>query len=130
MKENEMVKFGRKMATPVTQVNIMYTADIDFSPRADLTLDIMQRCLQIAYTDSVREDKGGTYGIGVSFELDKDVKAAVADGYKNAFSAIFDSNLTSVITGIILFFNGSGPIKGFATTYIIGIACCSISSPV
>ena len=66
------MKFGRKMATPVTQVNIMYTADIDFSPRADLTLDIMQRCLQIAYTDSVREDKGGTYGIGVSFELDKD----------------------------------------------------------
>ena len=53
----------------------------------------------------------------------KNVKAAVADGYKNAFSAIFDSNLTSVITGIILFFNGSGPIKGFATTYIIGIAC-------
>ena len=53
----------------------------------------------------------------------KGVKAAVADGYRNAFSAIFDSNLTSVITGIILFFNGSGPIKGFATTYIIGIAC-------
>ncbi len=53
----------------------------------------------------------------------KSVKAAVADGYKNAFSAIFDSNLTSVITGIILFFNGSGPIKGFATTYIIGLAC-------
>ena len=53
----------------------------------------------------------------------KNLKAAVADGYKNAFSAIFDSNLTSVITGIILFFNGSGPIKGFATTYIIGIAC-------
>ena len=62
----------RYLAAPVTQVNIMYTADIDFSPRADLTLDIMQRCLQIAYTDSVREDKGGTYGIGVSFELDKD----------------------------------------------------------
>lgn len=72
VKENKVVKFGRKMAMPVTQVNIMYTADIDFSPRADLTLDIMQRCLQIAYTDSVREDKGGTYGIGVSFELDKD----------------------------------------------------------
>ena len=53
----------------------------------------------------------------------KSVRAAVADGYKNAFSAIFDSNLTSVITGLILFFNGSGPIKGFATTLIIGIAC-------
>lgn len=53
----------------------------------------------------------------------KGIRAAVADGYKNAFSAIFDSNLTSVITGIILFVNGSGPIKGFATTYIIGLAC-------
>ena len=51
------------------------------------------------------------------------MKAAVADGYKNAFSAIFDSNLTSIITGIILLLNGSGPIKGFATTLIIGIVC-------
>ena len=53
----------------------------------------------------------------------KNLKAAVADGYKNAFSAIFDSNLTSIITGIILLLNGSGPIKGFATTLIIGIVC-------
>ena len=53
----------------------------------------------------------------------KNIKAAVADGYKNAFSAIFDSNLTSIITGIILLLNGSGPIKGFATTLIIGIIC-------
>ena len=53
----------------------------------------------------------------------KNLKAAVADGYRNAFSAIFDSNLTSIITGIILLLNGSGPIKGFATTLIIGIVC-------
>ena len=53
----------------------------------------------------------------------KGLKAAVADGYKNAFSAIFDSNLTSVITALILLLNGSGPIKGFATTLIIGIVC-------
>jgi SecD/SecF fusion protein len=51
----------------------------------------------------------------------KSVKKALADGYSNAFSAIFDSNLTSIITGIILFNFGTGPIRGFATTLIIGI---------
>lgn len=51
----------------------------------------------------------------------KGIKASIIDGYKNAFSAIFDSNITSVITGIILFVFGTGPIKGFATTLIIGI---------
>lgn len=53
----------------------------------------------------------------------KSVRVAIADGYSNAFSAIFDSNLTSVITGIILLLYGTGPIKGFATTLIIGIVC-------
>ncbi len=51
----------------------------------------------------------------------KNLKTAIADGYKNAFSAIFDSNLTSIITGVILLMYGTGPIKGFATTLIIGI---------
>ena len=51
----------------------------------------------------------------------KGVKKALADGYSNAFSAIFDSNLTSIITGIILFNFGTGPIRGFATTLIIGL---------
>ena len=51
----------------------------------------------------------------------KNVRAALADGYSNAFSAIFDSNLTSIITGIILYNFGTGPIRGFATTLIIGI---------
>lgn len=51
----------------------------------------------------------------------KGVKLAITDGYSNAFSAIFDSNLTSIITGIILFNFGTGPIRGFATTLIIGI---------
>ncbi len=51
----------------------------------------------------------------------KTVRAALADGYSNAFSAIFDSNLTSIITGIILYNFGTGPIRGFATTLIIGI---------
>ena len=53
----------------------------------------------------------------------KNLRAAVSAGYSNAFSAIFDSNLTSIITGIILFNFGTGPIKGFATTLIIGIIC-------
>ena len=53
----------------------------------------------------------------------KTVKQALNDGYRNAFSAIFDSNFTSIITGIILFNFGTGPIRGFATTLIIGIVC-------
>ncbi len=53
----------------------------------------------------------------------KTVKKAISEGYSNAFSAIFDSNLTSIITGIILFYFGTGPIRGFATTLIIGIIC-------
>ena len=53
----------------------------------------------------------------------KGMKQAVAEGYSNAFSAIFDSNFTSIITGVILFYFGTGPIRGFATTLIIGILC-------
>ena len=53
----------------------------------------------------------------------KKLRQAITDGYGNAFSAIFDSNLTSIITGIILLLFGSGPIKGFATTLIIGLVC-------
>ena len=51
------------------------------------------------------------------------VKEALGKGYSNAFSAIFDSNFTSLITGIILLYFGTGPVKGFATTWIIGIVC-------
>ena len=53
----------------------------------------------------------------------KGPKKALSEGYANAFSAIFDSNLTSIITGVILFNFGTGPIRGFATTLIIGILC-------
>ena len=53
----------------------------------------------------------------------KAMKEAVSAGYSGAFSAIFDSNLTSIITGVILFYFGTGPIRGFATTLIIGILC-------
>ena len=57
------------------------------------------------------------------------VKEALNKGYSNAFSAIFDSNLTSLITGIILLYFGTGPVKGFATTWIIGI-CVSFFTAV
>ena len=53
----------------------------------------------------------------------KNMKEAISAGYSGAFSAIFDSNLTSIITGVILFYFGTGPIRGFATTLIIGIIC-------
>lgn len=52
----------------------------------------------------------------------KGVRLAIVDGYKNAYSSIIDANITTLLTGIILYIFGSGPIKGFATTLIIGIA--------
>ena len=58
----------------------------------------------------------------------KGAKQAMAAGYSNAFSAIFDSNVTSLITGIILLWFGKGPIQGFATTWIIGILCSFFSA--
>ncbi len=51
----------------------------------------------------------------------KALKTAINDGYKNAFSAIFDSNITTFLTGLILFVFGTGPIKGFAVTLSLGI---------
>jgi SecD/SecF fusion protein len=51
----------------------------------------------------------------------KGMKLAIADGYRHAYSAIIDSNVTTILTGIVLYVFGSGPIKGFATTLVIGI---------
>ena len=59
----------------------------------------------------------------------KNTRQALQAGYSNAFSAIFDSNLTSIITGVILAVIGTGPVKGFAVTLIIGI-CCSFFTAV
>ena len=59
----------------------------------------------------------------------KQLARAISDGYKNAFSAIFDANLTTIITGIVLFIFGTGPIKGFAWTLLIGI-CVSFLTAV
>ena len=77
-----------------------------------LTLGMAVDANVLIYERTKEELKGG-----------KSVQAALTDGYKNAFSAIFDSNFTSIITGIILFNFGTGPIRGFATTLIIGIVC-------
>ena len=58
----------------------------------------------------------------------KGLSKAVADGYKNAYSAIIDGQVTTLLTGLVLFFFGSGPVKGFATTLIIGIITSVLTS--
>lgn len=58
----------------------------------------------------------------------KALRLAVTDGYKNAYSAIIDGNLTTIITGIVLAVFGSGPVQGFATTLVIGIITSLITS--
>jgi len=63
--------FRKQQATPLANVTIVVTADVPFTPQSDLELDFLKRCLSIAYTDSVREEKGGTYGVSVDFGLDK-----------------------------------------------------------
>ena len=75
-----------------------------------LTLGMAVDANVLIYERTKEEMKGG-----------KRVREALNAGYSNAFSAIFDSNLTSIITGIILYYFGTGPIRGFATTLIIGI---------
>jgi len=58
----------------------------------------------------------------------KGLSKAIADGYSNAYSAIIDGQLTTLLTGLVLFFFGSGPVKGFATTLIIGIITSVLTS--
>ena len=65
-------KFTKKMATPLANVSVFYSAQIPFSAKNDLIADYLRQVLRIAYTDSVREEKGGTYGVSVGFELDKE----------------------------------------------------------
>jgi len=101
-------------------LNLFFTVGVLVSFKAVLTLSGiagMVLALHIAVDANVliyerikEEIRGG-----------KKVKNAVEEGYKKAFSAIFDSNLTAIITGVILFIFGTGPIRGFATTMIIGI---------
>ena len=84
VKKDEVVKFVRKQETPLANVSVFVTGNVPFSPKNDLTLDMLTRVLQIAYTDSVREEKGGTYGVSVSFSLEKeeDPNALVRISYK------------------------------------------------
>ncbi|MDN4754549.1 protein translocase subunit SecDF [Porphyromonadaceae bacterium W3.11] len=58
----------------------------------------------------------------------KSMIRAIEDGYKNAFSAIIDANITSILTGIILYYFGTGPIRGFATTLIVGLICSFLTA--
>jgi len=64
--------FRKKMATPLANVSVFHLADVPFTAKNDLTLDFLKRVLSIAYTDSVREEKGGTYGVSVDFSLESD----------------------------------------------------------
>ncbi len=64
----------RPMSTPLAKVTIFYSWDEPFTPKADLTLDVLRRVLSIAYTDSVREEKGGVYGVGLEASIDKTSK--------------------------------------------------------
>lgn len=63
--------YHQKNNTPAATVGIYYTFAEPFLPKTDLELDMFVRCLQIAYTDSVREEKGGTYGVSVSYQMGK-----------------------------------------------------------
>ena len=72
VKQDATHLFRKQMATPLASVSIFYAADIPFTPKNDLALDFLKRTLSIAYTDSVREEKGGTYGVSVDFSLEKD----------------------------------------------------------
>ena len=58
----------------------------------------------------------------------KGLSKAIADGYSNAYSAIIDGQVTTLLTGIVLFIFGSGPVQGFATTLIIGIITSVLTS--
>ena len=108
------------IADAMLLINIAFLFGILASFRAVLTLPGIAGIIftlgtavdaNVLIYERIREElKGG-----------KNLKKAIADGYSNAFSAIADANITTLITGIILVYFGTGPIKGFATTLIIGI---------
>ncbi len=110
------------MANCALIVNLFFTLGILTSFQAALTMSGLAGIVltlgtavdaNVLIYERIKEEMRGGKGI----------KEALKAGYSNAFSAIFDSNLTSLITGIILLYFGTGPVKGFATTWIIGIAC-------
>ena len=110
------------MANCALVVNLFFTLGILTSFQAALT---MSGLAGIVLTLGTAVDANVLIYERIKEEMrsGKGIKDALKAGYSNAFSAIFDSNLTSLITGIILLYFGTGPVKGFATTWIIGIAC-------
>jgi SecD/SecF fusion protein len=110
------------MANCALIVNLFFTLGILTSFQAALTMSGIAGMVlslgtavdaNVLIYERIKEELKGGLGL----------KQALAAGYSNAFSAIFDSNLTSIITGVILYVFGTGPIRGFATTWIIGIIC-------
>ena len=110
------------MANCALLVNLFFTLGILTSFQAALTMSGLAGIVltlgtavdaNVLIYERIKEEMRGGKGI----------KQALKAGYSNAFSAIFDSNLTSLITGVILLVFGTGPIRGFATTWIIGIVC-------
>ena len=110
------------MANCALIVNLFFTLGILTSFQAALT---MSGLAGIVLTLGTAVDANVLIYERIKEEMrnGKDIKNALKAGYSNAFSAIFDSNLTSIITGVILLYFGTGPVKGFATTWIIGIFC-------
>ncbi len=110
------------MANMALVINLFFTLGILTSFQAALTMSGIAGMVlslgtavdaNVLIYERIKEEMKGGLGL----------KQALAAGYSNAFSAIFDSNLTSIITGVILYVFGTGPIRGFATTWIIGIIC-------
>ncbi|MCR4854301.1 MAG: protein translocase subunit SecDF [Prevotella sp.] len=110
------------MANCALLINLFFTLGILTSFQAALTMSGLAGIVltlgtavdaNVLIYERIKEEMRGGKGI----------KEALRAGYSNAFSAIFDSNLTSLITGVILLIFGTGPIRGFATTWIIGIVC-------
>ncbi len=116
------------MANFALLVNLFFTLGILTSFQAALT---MPGIAGIVLTLGMAVDANVLIYERTKEELRKGkaLREAIKAGYGNAFSAIFDSNLTSIITGVILFVFGTGPVRGFATTLIIGI-CCSFFTAV
>lgn len=116
------------MANFALLVNLFFTLGILTSFQAALT---MPGIAGIVLTLGMAVDANVLIYERTKEELHKGkaLREAIKAGYGNAFSAIFDSNLTSIITGVILFVFGTGPVRGFATTLIIGI-CCSFFTAV
>ena len=108
------------MANLALLVNVFFTLGILTSFQAALTLPGLAGMV-LSLGTAVDANVLIYERIKEELRSGKGMKQAVAAGYGNAFSAIFDSNLTSLITGVILLVTGTGPVRGFATTWIFGI---------